>query len=194
MLATLWMAAICYAQGTIQITFDGPPLIPAGADIGVSNYFEQGMAFTPIPPSRQFGRVGPGYPGDPQDGTAFVRAALTDSLMFSFTNGSAFGLVSVDLAGYSTVAPGPVTVPFIGFRPDGSTLTNSFTADGVVFQTFYFGPEFVGGLTKVQIPTFGWSLDNLGVATPEPGAGALLLLGGIAIRVVKWRSRRKRQT
>lgn len=117
--------------------------------------------------------------------------------MFSFNNGSLFGLVSVDLAEYSTVLPDAVTVQFVGYYADGGTVTTSFTTDGIIdgtgpladFQTFYFDPKDWSGLTRVEIPTWGWSLDNLVVAVPEPSPGALLLLGGLTLGAFKWRRR-----
>jgi hypothetical protein len=97
-----------------------------------------------------------------------------------------FSLASVELAEYSTVVPDAVTVPVIGYRTDGSTVMTSFTTDGIIdgtgflddFQTFFFGPEF-SELTRVEIPTYGWSLDNLVVVVPEPSSGILLLSGGV---------------
>jgi hypothetical protein len=108
--------------------------------------------------------------------------------MFSLTNGSLFGLVSVDLAEYSTGFTEPVTVHFLGYRLDGSTVTADLTTDGIIdgtgplpdFQTLYFGPEFTG-LTRVEIPTWGWSLDNLFVSVPEPGTWAILTLGSLLL-------------
>ena len=107
--------------------------------------------------------------------------------MFQFSIGSPFSLLSVDLAEYSTVVPDAVTVHFIGYRVDGSIVTQDFTTDGIIdgtgpiadFQTFYFGPEF-SNLIRVEIPTFPWSLDNL-VVVPEPGTWSLIILGaGVA--------------
>ena len=56
------------------------------------------------------------------------------------------------------------------------------------FQTFYFGQEF-SGLTRVEIPTFGWSLDNLIVAVPEPSTFALLIAGAPVLWVLRRRRR-----
>jgi hypothetical protein len=194
-------SVVAYCQGTLQISFDGPPEAPPGSSISLTNYYEAGMLFTAIPPQRDFSRVGSGYPVDPQDGTAYLRAGLTQSLMFRFTDGSAFGLTSVDLAEYSTGQQYPVTVQFIGYHVDGSTVTSSFTTDGIIdgtgpladFQTFYFDSKDWSGLTRVEIPNSPWSLDNLVVAVPEPSAGALLLLGTLALGALKWRKRSSRQ-
>ena len=105
--------------------------------------------------------------------------------MFSRSDSAVFNLLSVDLAEYSTVFSGvPQTVQFIGYRLDGSIVTTDFTTDGIIdgigplddFQTFTFGAEFTG-LTRVEVPGYGWSLDNLVVSVPEPGTVELGLLG-----------------
>jgi hypothetical protein len=190
--ACLCAAISSYAQGTLQITFDGPPLQPPGSSYAVTNYYESGMSFTSINPNdwnHPFARNGGGISGTPDDGTAYLQGS---TLMFSFANGSTFGLASVDLAEYSTVfANEPVTVDFTGYHPDGSTVTTSFTTDGIIdgtgplvdFQTF----NFTGftDLTRVEIPTYlsslPWSLDNLVVSIPEPGVFSLFGLGVSAL-------------
>ena len=123
----------------------------------------------------------------PDNGTAYLQAAASDSLKFRLLDGGLFGLYSVDLAGYSGILL-DFTVHFIGYRPDGSTVSALFSGSGLNFQTFYFGPEF-SGLARVEIPTIGWSLDNLVVAVPEPGAWALLSVGGLLL----WTLRRHRE-
>jgi hypothetical protein len=115
--------------------------------------------------------------------------------MLRFANGSVFDLLSVDLAEYSTGQQYPLTVEFIGYHPDGSTVTTSFTTDGIIdgtgpladFQTF----NFTGftDLSRVEIPTSGWSLDSLVVATPEPASSAVLVLGGLLLGA--WQLRRR---
>lgn len=174
----------CFGQGTLQITFDGPPLQPPGTGAYIQQYSELGMSFTPLT-SFGFARVGGGG-GRPDNGTAYLQATLGDSLLFSFINGSVFGLVSIDLAEYSTVVPNAVQVLLVGYRQDGSTVSVNFTTDGIIdgggpladFQTFYFDKEWID-LTRVEIPTFGWSLDNLrvGVRVPEPTTSTMLLGG-----------------
>lgn len=55
----------------------------------------------------------------PDNGTAYLQTGLTDSLKFSFVNGSPFGLFSVDLAEYSS-GVSAFSTHFVGYRPDGS--------------------------------------------------------------------------
>ena len=178
-LAILYFARATLGQGTMQFTFDGPPVVAPGTGVIVTNYYEAGMSFTPVPGSFGFSRWGPPTdPRDPNDGTAFIRGALGDSLTFSFTNGSSFDPVSVDLAGYSSVVP-DATIQFVGYRADGSVVTTSVQRHGITFETYFFGPGF-SNLTRVEIPTSSapWSLDTLVVSVPEPSSVTLVILGG----------------
>jgi hypothetical protein len=179
------------AQDALDITFEGPPLIPPGAAYTITEYMESGMLFVPLEPLGPgigFGRVGSGLPFFPDNGTTYLDSAGGESLKFSSTSGSLFGLVSLDLAEYSNDFAEPVSVQIIGYRFDGSTVSETFTTDGIIdgtgplsdFETFYFGPEF-SGLERVEIPTDGWSLDNLVVTIPEPATPALLLLGSLLL-------------
>jgi hypothetical protein len=172
-----------YGQGTV--TFDGPPLQPPGTARVVQEYHELGMWFVPLPGTDGFGRRGrnPSF-GWPDNGTAYIQAALGDSLQFGLDDGSEFGLISVDLAEYSDLFQTPRVVRFTGYRSDSSSVTNELVTDGIIdgtgpladFETLYFGPQFAR-LTWVQVSTIGWSLDNLVFDIPEPGAGALLVVG-----------------
>jgi hypothetical protein len=182
------------AQGTFQrltVTFDGPPVQPPGSAYLIQSYSESGVWFAPIPGTDGFTRRGNDpAPGWPDNGTAYLVAGLGESLMFGLNNDSSFGLVSVDLAGWSSAYPEPVTIPFVGYRQDGSTVTTSFTTDfGIVFRTFSFPSEF-SDVYRIQIPTYGWSLDNLVLSVPEPGSSSLLVLG--ATLAALGHSRRKR--
>ena len=118
------------------------------------------------------------------NGTAYLFGALGDSLAFRRQSGAAFGLVSVDLAEFSILYQTPLTVQFIGFAPGGSTVTNVFVTDGIIdggngpledFQTFYFDSQFAN-VTRVNVPGYGWSMDNLTFIIPEPSVWQLAAL------------------
>jgi len=184
LLAPFWFAAAASGQGTLlRITFDGPPVVPPGVITNTHQYYESGMLFIPTPTVGSFERVG--FPADstlPNDGTAYVRAVGPQGLFFSFLDGSAFAIVSVDLAGPNTSTAG--VVDFVGYHPDGSTVTAYLVAGGS-FQTFNLGAGFTD-LTSVNIPSSPWSLDNLVLSVPEPGIGTLVFLGGLAVCASRW--------
>ena len=187
-----WVIPQSCGQGTIQITFDGPPPQPPGTSYNIQQYYESGMWFRPIegPGSGNIlVRAGGGRESFAENGTAYLLAGLEQTLQFSFTNGLLFQMFSVDLAEFSTLYQEPLLVHFIGYRADGSIVTTELTTDGIIdgtgpladFETFYFDKEWTD-LTRVEIPTYGWSLDNLVVATiPEPATRALLLTGGLLL-------------
>ena len=179
------------AQGTSQfITFDGPPALAPGGRYNVTNYYESGMTFSPAPGAYAFTRAGAGQLSFfPDDGSDYVSGP---GLMFSFTDGSLFSLISVDLAGYSTYVP-DLDIEFIGYHPDGSTVTTEFTGSGINFQTYYFNGLGFSDLTRVEVPITptGWSLDNLEVSLPEPSVSAIFLAGNLALF---WQTRRRTNT
>src|SRR4051794_23301367 len=96
-----------HAQGTLQpITFDGPPIVPPGYDIGYTNYEEAGVRFTPalrIAGNWAFVRSGGRRDAFPQNGTAWIPNGFTYSLRGVMVDGSNFAPCSVDLAEFSTL-------------------------------------------------------------------------------------------
>ncbi len=186
------------AQGTFtRITFEGPPVQPPGSAYFVQQYYEAGVWFRPlgvVGPGNGFVRARGGDPGWPDNGTAYLLAGAGDSLMFSMTGVRVFDLVSVDLAEFSTLYAYPTSVWFVGYKPDGSSVTTVLVTDGIMdgngpladFETFYLGEAF-RGVERVEIPTNGWALDNLVLAIPEPSGGMLLGLGIVAMVVARGR-------
>jgi len=177
------------SQGTLAITFEGLPELAPGTGQTTETYSESGMQFRligPIPPGGGVVRFASGYSTEPANGSTFLRGGggTINNLAFSFLDSSVFNLLSVDLAEY-TFHTDATTIQFVGYRHDGLIVTNEFITDGVNdgtgpltdFQIFSFGPEF-SSLDRVEIPSHGWSLDNLVVVVPEPGVFALLVLGG----------------
>jgi hypothetical protein len=200
LVALLASALQSYPQGTIQwtVNFDGWPPIEPWMSVNMTYYGEDYMSFAPIDPNGTFGRSGgaEALEGFPRNGSPYLYASFGESLAVTSGRGP-FGLVSVDLAEYSALYPTPLNVPFIGYRADGSTVSTEFVTDGIIdgagpladFQTFYFDSQFVN-LVRVEVPTYGWSLDNMvfSDAGPEPSTYALQLAGGALV----WTLRRRR--
>ena len=107
----------------------------------------------------------------------------------SLTNGSAFGLASVQLADPNSPSTSLLPITFLGFRADGSTVTNTFTTPGNNADhllSYQFTSAFASGLTSVQIDATRWAMDNLAFTVPEPSSVSLGLLGLLAFF---WRRR-----
>jgi len=190
-----------HAQGTFQwtVTFDGIPYIAPGDEVAISYYSEQGMVFTPIG-AGQFGRSGgqPALTGFPRNGTAYLFASFGYSLAASSLSGGRFGLVSADLAEFSTLYQTPLTVQFVGYKSDGSTVTTEFITDGIIdgagplndFETFYFDSRFAD-VVRVEVPTYRWSLDNMVFSTiPEPSVCHLMALAAAFAALRSWKRSR----
>jgi hypothetical protein len=173
----------CFSQNALQIHFDGPPLQPPGTQYAVNEYDESGMWFQPSGPGSVLLRNGGGESVYPDNGSAYLQ--VEEGLNFGFSDGSQFDLISVDLAEFSTVYGNPTTVDFVGYHPDGSTVTEKFTTDGMDgsdFQTFTF--QDFADVVSVQVSGM-FSMDNLIVAVPEPASISLLLLVGLTLFAIK---------
>ena len=170
-------------QETLQITFDGPPPQPPGTQYGIIDYSEAGMHFTPIqyiPGISSLVRNG-GRFSSPDNGTPYLQD-LHAGLTVSSRSGVSFGLVSVDLAAYSVAVP-TLNVDFVGYRADGSIVTDHFSGSGIKFQTYHFDSTWTD-LTRVVVPFSPWSMDNLVVTVPEPASTGLVLLGLLLVGMV----------
>jgi hypothetical protein len=156
MISGFFLVAQCWGEGTVTITFDGPPTYPPGSRYNRTNYAERGTGFV--------GDCGRAFPpsstGWPDNGSAYIVPTL--GMSCSRFDGLSFRLVSVDLAGYSYVVP-DFSASFEGRRSDGSTVTTNLLVSGLAFQSFYFSSEFAD-LTNVLV-TAG-ALDNLKLQLP----------------------------
>src|ERR1035441_8950549 len=116
------------SQGTV--TFNNNQVAPHG-----TNYYELGMAFNVIIPTR--GGGSPSYdgmviePGNvfaniPSNSTPYMsffqQFSPDDYVVFSLTNGYSFGLTSVNLADPNSPTLSPVPISFIGFLGNGSSV------------------------------------------------------------------------
>ena len=98
----------------------------------------------------------------------------------AFTGGVGFGLASVQLADPSSPSLTVLPITFLGFRADGSTVSQTFTTPGGganSFLTYNFSSSFASGLTSVQIDSTRWAMDNLVFTIPEPSTIDLGCLG-----------------
>ncbi len=195
--ALTFTLAPSYAQAAalqeIRLTLEGQP--PGTAAI-VQNYYDSGVWLRALEYS--FVHVGSNpAPGRPDNGTGYLQGSPSDGLVFSRLDARLFNMLSVDLA--ESTYQQPLTVRFDGYRPDGTTVSQEFTTDGIIdgtgplpdFQMFYFGPEF-SSVERVEVPSLFpvWSLDNLVMTIPEPGTVSLLLMGAVLWRALRPRFRR----
>jgi hypothetical protein len=168
------------AQGTI--TFAG------WAGWNGTSYQELGLRFQviipPYGPYYDVMGITVGADNTPRNGTAFMLWARLHNpynyVALSLESGAPFGLVAVDLADPTAPSYSLLPITFVGFRADGSTVSQTFTTPGGganSFLTYQFGPDFASGLLSVQIDAPRWAMDNL-VWIPEPSSAWLLLIGG----------------
>jgi MYXO-CTERM domain-containing protein len=187
LIAVTLAAGVTKALGQGTVTFDAHPYFDG------TDYYELGMWFHVAVPfgspyHDDMGIYPPIYQGVPQSSTPFMvffrQYNPLDYIILSLTNGGTFGLTSVSLADPTSPSLSPVSISFLGFKMDGSTVTNIFTTPGngaTTFQSYQFGSAFASGLSSVQIEAPRWAMDNLAFTVPEPGVGSLLLLGLLAL-------------
>lgn len=164
-------------QGASRLQFETQD---PGTYFYTRQYWEGGFWFRSQmqDPQAVFAVLGDNCPGYPRNFSAYLQVPGV-SLIFSvagYYNISPFNVHSVDLAEYSALFARPTVVRFIGYRTDGTIITNEFVTDGIIhgegpiadFQTFTFGPEWTHlGQVLVEVPEVGYCLDNLVVSIPE---------------------------
>lgn len=181
-IAVIASAVSVWGQGTI--TFNGAALFSG------TNYYEMGAQLKVVIPTLgpHDGMAGVPAPFGPQNFPTntspymvfFRQFSLDNFVSFNLTNGSTFGLISADLADPNSPSLSPVPITFLGFKTDGSTVTNFFTTPGggaTTFLNYTFTPAFASGLTSVDILATRWALDNLVFVVPEPSVISLIVFG-----------------
>jgi len=192
----LSFGAAALGQGTI--TFN------TSAGLSSTYYEELGMWFQVVVPLGTSGYddigIVPGnlYHNLPTTSTPFMfflrQNNPFDYVALSMTNGSMFGLTSVQLADPNSPSPSPVSISFVGHLASGLAITNTFTTPGngaTTFATYAFNSDFTSGLTSVDILAPRWAMDDLTFTVPEPGIGSLSLLGLLALG---WLAARRRDS
>ena len=126
----------------VTILFEGQP--PQTA-YGVGPYLESEIQFTGQP-----GLVhnGGGIAGFPDDGGGYLQAVY--KMTMQDAHGRSLKLKSIDLAEYSYVYAYPTYVTFVGWKVDGTSVSQILATDGLMdgpggvpdFQTFTFGDEW----------------------------------------------------
>jgi hypothetical protein len=185
-------------QGAV-VTFDNPWLDDTRLQYKI--YDEAGVSFevlsTSSPIYSRLQRIGAGIIYSvPANGTPYMqfdRSYVGDEhVSFNLVSGQTFGVVSLDLADPILPFTDNVNIKFIGYKLDGSTVTNTFITPGdgsTPFINYTFSGEFSSDLTKVEIPSPTWAMDNL-VVVPEPST-VVIMLSGLA--ALTWRARTKKR-
>ena len=171
------------ASGQGTITFHG------ANGLGSTYYESLGMRFqVVVPQGSSFDEMGvtTGGGNTPQDGTAFMmwyrQYNPYDYVSLYLTSGSTFGLTSVWLADPTSPSTAVDTITFVGYKSDGTTVTETFSVGGnnaTTFGSYTFDSDFTSGLTSVKIDASRWAMDNLVFTVPEPGSLTLFGIAGL---------------
>lgn len=157
---------------TTTVEWEGPPTVPSGSFVYPTSYDEDGFHFR-LTDDSAMTRTGANNSNRPDNGTSFLSLLFGDTLEVTQIDGSVFDVTSVDHAEYSTVFNSPQQMTWTGYKPDGSSVTHTFTTDGTIdgpggqedFETFTF-PSYFTGLNRLVIARPS-ALDNLVFSTND---------------------------
>jgi hypothetical protein len=181
----------------VTIGFEGPPTQPDNTHFAIAQYDEAGFHFQPIgtldssPPYRM-GRVGPNTAGRPSNGTTHLALLYGDSCVVTRADAGTLTVKSVQIAEYSIVVSSAKTVTFTGYKSNGSTVTTSFTTDGIIdgpggamdYQTFVF-PNTFSGLVRMEFSDIV-AYDNMVLSAdlpPEPQIPVSLWVSPVTLTI-----------
>jgi hypothetical protein len=180
-----WVMASAAAQGTLTFTFEGqaPGTMspfsdtPSGMRFHAAPFgslYISGGGVSPYPDNGSGHLVLPGNP-DPHGGLSF---GFTNTLPRVY-----FSLVSFDAAEYFDSGATNFTV--VGYKPMAGTVTNTFSTQVSLWQTFQLDPSFQN-LYQVDIYASSlqgtFSLDNVVIGlVPEPASAILTLVGIVCV-------------
>lgn len=186
----------------LTLDMQSGPAQPPGTGSLVNQYAEKGFQMSPtgiidINSPYRFARNGGGNPIYPENGGAYLQLLSGNSFVLSASDGSAFNMISMDIAEYSTVFQSPTTASWRGYFSDNSFVDTSFTTDGVIdgmspgvdFEKFYFPPSFAG-IVRLESTSELFSFDNIEVVSiPEPST-LLFVVGSSALCLTCVRKRK----
>ena len=186
LISLLFLAAVP-VDAALVLKFD-PPALPHGSR-GFDSYSEGGVIFSGTL-SGSFSQTDTGLSDRPDDGSAHLDITRMFT-QFRFLDNRTFSLNQLDVAEYSTVFASPKTISLNGVKADNSSVTFSFTTDGIIdgtgplpdFQTVVIPPSF-SNLQRVEFSSAGFSIDNVTLtSTPEPSTlhYGLLLMGALLL-------------
>jgi hypothetical protein len=203
-LVTFAAAAPLAPAAPVELRFDNAPF-PSGSalrgSLAESGYLVAGaLTHAGTQSVNRASNASTGYVAMIQGDRARITRASGDSGGASGPNDEPpvptepFTALAIDLSEYSAFTDIPTTVTITGVRPDGSTVTASFTTDGVFdgpggspdFETFEFPNAFAGVVAlDFESPIEGrdaYAFDNVRVeAVPEPVAPALVGFVALAL-------------
>ncbi|PXA04618.1 hypothetical protein DDZ13_05445 [Coraliomargarita sinensis] len=154
----------------ITINFDGSQ--PYGSTRLISVYEEDGIHIKPVgafseEPPYLMGLSGSGVTNQSDSGSAHLTGIIAEIEIQSLTN-QRFDANAVSLSEYSTSFATPQVITATGELADGSTVTTTFTTDGLIgenltdFEIFNFPPEFTNlRALKLSNESGGFSMDDL---------------------------------
>jgi|ERR1017187_564834 hypothetical protein len=186
--ALLLLTNILTSHGQGTISFD------TYSSFTGTNYYELGMGFHVAAPNGAVYDhiyITEGGRNLVSNSTPFMafwnQYSANNYVFFGLTNGSSFGLTSVQLADTDSQSYTLFPITFRGYRDDGHVVTETFITPGNGANSlldYEFTSDFAFGLTRVDIYTginpAHWAMDNLVFTVPEPGVSGLLVVGLMA--------------